>query len=447
MNTPIYDFVRSYAESDISRLHMPGHKGVPFLGCEPLDITEIAGADELFSADGIILESEKNAASLFGTAHSFYSTEGSTLAIKAMLALVSASARAEGKRPRVLAARNAHKAFIYACALLDLDAEWLYGSGAEHLCACRISAEEVETALRVTDSLPSAVYLTSPDYLGNIADIEGIAKVCHAYGVPLLVDNAHGAYLKFLSPSRHPIDLGADLCCDSAHKTLPCLTGGAYLHISKNADSEYLASARDLMALFATTSPSYLILQSLDLCNRYIAEDYPAQLRESADKLSSLRTRLADMGFSIAQTEPLKLVICAAESGYCGSDLAEILRENMVEAEFVDRDYIVLMATPQTHDSDLERIAVALSRISPKEPIQRENLLPCIAETSPLSIREAVLAPSELVSVESAEGRICGAPTVSCPPAIPIVVSGERISKSAVDLFVRYGIKKIKVVR
>ena len=131
MNTPIYDFVNDYIASKTSRLHMPGHKGQSLLGCEERDLTEITGADDLFHADGIIAESERNAARLFGTHRTFYSTEGSSHVIRAMLMLASSCCpyRRVSGRFTVLAARNVHKAFISACALLDLDVEWLYPEG------------------------------------------------------------------------------------------------------------------------------------------------------------------------------------------------------------------------------------------------------------------------------------------------------------------------------
>ena len=157
MKTPIFDFVGQYAESDISRFHMPGHKGMDFLGCESRDITEIDGADVLYGADGIIEASERNAASLFDTAHSFYSVEGSSLCIKAMLGLVTQD-RQKNARPKILAARNVHKAFVYACALLDLDVTWFYPQAEEHLCSCTVTAADVEDALQ--KELPTAVYLT-----------------------------------------------------------------------------------------------------------------------------------------------------------------------------------------------------------------------------------------------------------------------------------------------
>ena len=247
MKTPIYDFVQSYIQSHTARFHMPGHKGKPYLGCEVGDITEIDGADVLYSACGVIDESECNASALFRTAHTFYSTEGSSLAIRAMLALVREQSAEE--RPLILAARNAHKAFVYGCALLDLQVEWMYPEKAHHVCDATITPHQLQAILAEQTKKPSAVYVTSPDYLGNVSDIAGLSAVCDAYGIPLLVDNAHGAYLGFLERSLHPIALGATLCCDSAHKTLPVLTGGAYLHISTKAPKGYAENARKALSM------------------------------------------------------------------------------------------------------------------------------------------------------------------------------------------------------
>ena len=269
MTTPIVDFVQNYAKSGTSRLHMPGHKGQALLGFEGLDITEIRGADELYEADGIIAQSEANATRLFGTAHTYYSTEGSSQCIRAMLCLAMQAAPA-GQRPVLLAARNAHKALLYAAALLDLDIQWLWPApdAAGALCSCPVTEAQLAAALdRLArqGKTPFGVYLTSPDYLGGMQDIAALAKVCDAHGVPLLVDNAHGAYLNFLvGGSRHPIALGAAMCCDSGHKTLPVLTGGAYLHLGPKAPVQEETAVRNALALFGSTIPSYLILQSLD---------------------------------------------------------------------------------------------------------------------------------------------------------------------------------------
>lgn len=442
MKTPIFDFVKEYAEKNPVRLHMPGHKGKGPLGIESYDITEISGADTLYSAEGIISESEDVASSLFGTAHSFYSTEGSSLAIKAMLAIAVSGKR----KPKILAGRGAHKSLIYAAALLDVDIAWIYPKGAEHLCSAALNGSEVEGALALNKDV-SAVFITSPDYLGNVSDVCGIAAACKKYGVPLLVDNAHGAYLNFLSPSRHPIALGADMCCDSAHKTLPCLTGGAYLHISKNAPKKYLESARRTLSLFASTSPSYLILESLDLCNAYLSDGYENKLADTVSEIECLKERLSDVGFSVLETEPLKIVIDANEYGYTGFEIAEQLSARGIEAEFFDGEYLVLMATPENGASDYERLFDALALLPQKTRIPKKKISIRTNAVQKMSIRDAVFSEHETVPARLAIGRICASPTVSCPPAVPISVSGEEITEEAAFLLEKYKINEIEVVK
>ena len=445
MNTPIYDFVKKYSDSKVARFHMPGHKGKSLLGCENLDITEISGADVLYSPDGIIAQSENNASALFGTRHTFYSTEGSTLAIKAMLALIKQ--RSSGKKVTVLAARNAHKAFIYACALLDIDVEWMYPEEYDHLCSCKITSEALLKSIESCDTLPDAVYITSPDYLGLISDIAKLSQICHERKIPLLVDNAHGAYLAFTKPCAHPISLGADMCCDSAHKTLPVLTGGAYLHVSK----EFAASEREVrnaLSIFASTSPSYLILQSLDLCNSYLSDGYTQRLAQHIEKLEDLRSRLLSIGFPSERSEPLKLVFSRKSCGYEGNFLASFLRENMIEPEFADRDTLVLMSTPENTENDLKALLKAFKSIKKSEATQ-VDVSPLTFEKPQkrLSLREAMLSASETVALSDAKGRICASPTVSCPPAIPIVMSGEEIGENAIALMLYYGIDTVEVVK
>jgi len=449
MTTPIADFVKKYADSNVSRFHMPGHKGKNFLGCEALDITEINGADILGAASGIIAQSENNASELFASKHSFYSTEGSSLAIKAMLALIKKKAPTN-RRTTVLAARNAHKAFVYACALLDIDARWLYPKDLTHLCACKISASELEAELNKTSSLPDAVYITSPDYLGNIADIKGFSEVCHKYSIPLLVDNAHGAYLAFLGTSLHPLALGADMCCDSAHKTLPVLTGGAYLHVSKNYNVFTDTEIRGMISIFASTSPSYLIMQSLDICNKYISSGYKERLAQTIEKLRELRKKLSLIGFPTSSgtyNEELKLVFSKDTCGYSGVELAQHLSRANIESEFCDEDYLVLMITPELSQKDLDKVYTAFCSLEEKKSCFTQATLPVHKPRAVISIREAIFSVSETVPVCEAEGRICAAPTVSCPPAIPIVISGEIIDKNSIDLFLHYGIENIDVIK
>ncbi len=440
MNTPIADFVKEYAEKNTARFHMPGHKGKSFLGVEKYDITEVDGADVLSAAQGIIYESEKNASSLFNTSHTYYTTQGSTTAIYAMLALVKKQSGV------ILAARNVHKSFIHACAILDMDVQWLLEGKNNTLLKCEVTAKTVEDKILSMAKKPVAVYLTSPDYLGNIQNIPEIAEVCTKYDIPLLVDNAHGAYLGFLEKSLHPIHLGATVCSDSAHKTLPVLTGGAYLHISKNAPAKFLENARTSLTLFSSTSPSYIILQSLDLCNQYLKYDIKEELKKCVGKIEDLKHFIKEKGFCILDSEPLKITIDCNASGYKGEELANVLRKNNAEPEFYDDRFLVLMLTPQNNDSDFELLKKVFSDLKPKNPIITKELeikLP----VKKMSVRDAVFSEYETVDVKRCVGRICAAPTVSCPPAVPIAVSGEEITEEVAELFKYYGIEKILVVK
>ncbi len=332
MHTPIADFLRHYSESDNVRFHMPGHKGSSFLGCERLDITEVKDADFLYEPTGIIAESEAIASRLFGTRRTCYSTEGSSQCIRAMLYLAFTQ-RPREALPLIVAARNAHKAFLYAAAVIGVDIKWLYPENTDSLCSCNISAKELEETLKALSAPPAAVYITSVDYLGGTADIASLAEVCHKYKTVLVVDNAHGAYLHFLEKPIHPIDLGADICCDSAHKTLTALTGGAYLHIGKNAPLGFSEEAKTAMELFGSTSPSYLIMASLDLCNEYIENGYREKLSECIRRIEKAKRSLAENGWSIEKSDPLRITVRAPQ-GLTGNEIAQTLREKGIECEY-----------------------------------------------------------------------------------------------------------------
>ncbi len=244
------------------------------------------------------------------------------------------------------------------------------------------------------------------------------------------------------------MDLGASMCCDSAHKTLPCVTGGAYLHISENAPEDYFRTARSALSMFASTSPSYLILQSLDMCNAYMADGYRAKLSDTINKVQSLKNELRDMNWFVEEGEALKIVVDASRSGISGDTLADHLRSHKIEVEFADFRHVVMMFTSDTDRKTYHRVKIAFEDMSAygssPATIGKFHLRP--AEKL-MSIRDAVFAPHEYVASEDAVGRICASPTVSCPPAIPIVVSGEIITDDAVELFELYGISEIEVVK
>ena len=450
MKTPIFDFVQKYGNSDFSRFHMPGHKGRDFTGSERFDITEIDGADVLYASDGIIKESEENASSLFCTAKTFYSTEGSSHTIRAMLGAVATHKK--GTRALVLAARNVHKAFIYACAALDIDVEWIYPQNFTHLCSCIITKADVERAISdCGERKPDAVYITTPDYLGNIADVPAISAVCEHHNILLLADNAHGAYLHFLpdfcTEKGHPIQLGAHICCDSAHKTLPVLTGGAYLHFSENCPTRYIDAAQKMLRIFATTSPSYLVLQSLDRCNGYLAKEFKGKLAKTVKCVLTVKEKIASFGFVVEETEPLKIVVNIKAAGYCADKFTRALKKYKIVPEMCDNDFAVFMASTENTSVDFKRLEEAFANIPLKKPIKDD-----VQETNlqhherKLSIREAVFAPHKTLPVDEAIGKICGAPTVSCPPAVPVVISGEVITEQDAEFMKKYNIQTVDVV-
>ena len=236
------------------------------------------------------------------------------------------------------------------------------------------------------------------------------------------------------------------MCADSAHKTLSVLTGGAYLHVSKEYP-EFTEDARWAMSLFASTSPSYLTLSSLDLCNKRLAEDYPGKIAAVCHFVAETKASLSKLGFFIEETEPLKIVINANRSCLISEDIATALREAGIEPEFVDVNYVVLMPSAETAVEDFSKLRWALEKLSDKKRKAEEQplYLPLIHESA-MSIRDAVMSKSELVDVESSVGRICASPTVSCPPAVPVVISGEVIKASDIQIFRYYGIDKVCVV-
>ncbi|MDE5583408.1 MAG: aminotransferase class V-fold PLP-dependent enzyme [Ruminococcus sp.] len=442
MNTPVYDFLEKYSQSDTLRCHMPGHKGKSFFpelsALYSLDITEIKGADSLFEADGIIAHSEKNSSWLYGSAGTVFSTGGSTLCIQTMLAVIKSEKR------RLIAVRNVHRAFLNAVALLDIDVEWIIPEYSGGILSGNINLSDVEKAFEKNNT-PSALYVTSPDYTGKTADIKALAEICHRHNARLIVDNAHGSHLKFLKPDIHPISLGADMCCDSAHKMLPALTGSAMLHTSV---AEYVPILKQKMTMFASTSPSYLIMLSLDLCNRYIVENITHDIEKNLAYIEKFRNDFSEK-IIFSDSEPFHITIQAEKSGYCGNQLAELMRINGVECEYSDSSLLILLMSPMCEKSDYERLSLsldfALKNAGKKSP--RYNDFNIELPEKAMTVREAVFSECEEIAVEEALGRICASVKVPCPPAVPIVASGERIDIKSINIFRKYGISSVIVVK
>lgn len=445
MKTPVCDFVKEYASSNPCRLHVPGHKGNGFLGVEDLDITEIDGADDLYCPNSIILESERNASALFGC-HTFYTTEGSSHAIRAMLFLAAAYAKKHDKNKFILATRNVHKSFLSGAALLGMDVEFIRDDSRASYLSHIITPSLLEKSLQSLKKAPCALYITSPDYLGRLEDIKGIKKVCEKYGTLLLVDNAHGAYLKFLKSSLFPIDLGADMCASSAHKTLPVLTGGAYLQLSEQTFKDIGDEVKTALSLFGTTSPSYLILQSLDYANFLIDDGFRKRLNEVCQKIVVLCSELCKKGINSEINEPLKLTILPKSYGYTGIQLKDVLYKNNVIPEFYDNDHVVLFFSANVNDDAFYKIFNAIKGLNKKNPVKE---LPPKTEVKrkACEIKEVLFTEKEEVELGKAEGKIYAEFNLHCPPAVPLIIPGEVIDKNAIRAFEYYGIKKVKVVK
>jgi len=368
-----------------------------------------------------------------------------------MAVLMESRRHSISKYEYILSSRNIHRSMADACALTGIEIEFIINSRSSNICESIITPQDIESFLITKEKkdYPIAVYITSPGYLGGIADIKGISGICEKYNLPLLVDNAHGAYLAFLEDSLHPIKLGAAMCCDSAHKTLPVLTGGAYLHISTRYKERYLEVVKRGLAIFGSTSPSYLILQSLDLCNKYLSESYNKKLAACISDVNRIKKYMQDKKIPVKDTEPLKIVIDTASAGYTGTSTSIEMRKYGIECEYADIEYIVLMVTPENTLKDFQKIKKWASGTSLVHNKKEKLALPDICLKTPqqkMPIRDAVFSPSEVIDARDSLGRICAAETVSCPPAVPIAVCGEIIDQDMVKLFEIYNIKKICVV-
>lgn len=425
MNTPIHDFLRDYEKSGTVRCHMPGGKGKN----SPFDITEINGADSLYECDGIIKESEENAARLFGAGAALYSCSGSTLAIQTMLTLAK---RITGKNT-VVAGRYSHKSLVNTCILLGMDIKWVYP---DSFLGTDISPTEIGKAI---DDDTAAVFINSIDYYGGTADITGISEVCRKKNTLLLVDNAHGAYRVFTG--NHPITQGADMTADSAHKTLPALTGAAYLFLR---DSSLYTMAKEAMALIGTSSPSYLILDSLDLCNRFIAENADG-VKSVFGAVERLKRELTEIGFSLRESDGMRIVVDANKAGMTGFRLAERLRENGVECEMSDERYVVLLFSVVQPPEDFTRLRKAFENIEILPEIKAEHFT-VVRPERVMPPREAYFGKSEEIPTENAVGRILSGVNSPCPPCVPIVMSGERIGKAEADALIRFGVERVRVL-
>lgn len=427
MQTPLYTALLHHREQNRASFHTPGHKNNPAALPQDLltlDFTELPDTDSLFEASGAILEAEQLAAKLFGAERTCISAGGCTLCIQAMFRLAAPNGG------EVICSRTIHRSAVNAMALLDLQPVWAMP----------------ENLISTIESHPGAkaVYVTSPNYYGQLLDIPAIAKACKARNIPLLVDNAHGAHLMFTEPKLHPLALGASMTACSAHKTLNVLTGGAWLNI---ADKRYAEDAKSAMALFGSTSPSYPVMASLDLCRAWLESHRDAFLKvqKRADEIKNLAT---ERGITLPEglTDPTRITLNTASVGMKGTDAAEIFRAAGVEPEYADGAYVVLIATPFNTEEDFARLADEISLLPVREPLPQGPALPPLPPVK-TGVRSALFALAEAVPLEAAAGRIAAEAACPCPPGVPVVMPGEEITQEAIEFLHRYGFFSLKVLK
>ncbi len=445
-NTPLKRALDEYIRQDYARLHMPGHKGVsisPFGELMAYDVTEVEGTDSLFEDDGPLKELEEIFTRLYDTKGTVMSAGGSTLCIQAMLRMV---AKKEG---RILAGRNIHAAAVNAMALLGLEPVWVYPNRKqEERLIGEISPDAIRNVLEkekqegTLDSL-CAVYVTSPDYFGVMSDIRSIAQIAHEYGLPLLVDNAHGAHLHFLKEEYHPMQLGADLCCDSLHKTMPALTGAALLHTS---DAKYCPQMKGAMTVFGSTSPNYLIMLSIDSTAAFLMQDGAERIQQTVTQCEKLRQKAREKGFVLPQhCDPMRLTLPLAGTGWDAQNFRKLLRKHKIMEEYLSDSGCVLLFSPFNRKEDFKRTEALLDEVLIQN--QPFTAFPIVPSEKVMSLREAFLSPKESVPVEKAEGRIAAQVKITCPPGIPLVMPGERLHKEIIKILKNSGIFVIDVVK
>ncbi len=444
----LIEALRSYALSGTVPLHTPGHKrNVGLLGKElpyQIDITEIPGFDNLQSPEGILRRTAELAAGLYGSERAFLSVNGSTGLI---LAAVRACAR---PRDKIIMARNCHRSVYNAVEINMLRPAYVSArADAETGILGGVEPERVRDALK-TNPDARLVVITSPTYEGCGSDIRAIAAAAHEFGVPLLVDAAHGAHLGFSGYfGESAVQAGADIAVMSLHKTLPALTQCALMHLRGGLVDE--AALQDAVNAFQTSSPSYILLSSLDACLRLVkAEggrlfaDYELRLRGFREAAGGLKRLGLFCGGGVINGErpaafsfdPGRLVILTYRADISGPELAALLRsEYKIETELAAPDYVLALTSVCDADENFGRLAAALLEID-----AGLGEVPAKAVADAQVIPRAAAAPWELygregeaVELPKAAGRVSLEYVWAYPPGIPLVVPGEALPKSLLE--------------
>ena len=429
--------LRDYADTDTYPFHMPGHKRNMdgFENPYNIDITEITGFDDLHHADGIIKEAQQRAAKLYGADRCYYLVNGSTCGI---LSAISATTK---KGDKIIVARNCHKSVYHALYLRELQPVYVYPEVSDYNIQGQIRKEDIQEILEQNIDI-KAVIITSPTYDGVVSDIAEIAKLVHAYNIPLIVDEAHGAHFGLdESMPQNAINLGADCVIVSIHKTLPAFTQTALLLVNEGkADCQKI---EEFLDIYETSSPSYILMAGIEKCIRIMTENSKelfAVLNQNLDgfykKMQALQKLhvlieedFKDKAFEFDRT---KILISTENTDITGHQLKEILTDRyQIELEMSCENYALAIATVMDEEDGFRRLAEALIEIDSNCNIQKTSCLIREIYTKPerkYEIHQTDNFFKEKVSLQQAEGKISSEYIYFYPPGIPILVPGERIN-------------------
>ena len=452
----LYDRLTEYGDSDYYGFHMPGHKrnssfmkeGLPY----GIDITEIEGFDDLHHAQGILREAQDRAASVFGAKETHFLVNGSTVGI------LSAILGCTHKGDKILIARHCHKSVHHAVYLNELIPRYLYPKfdGRKHING-EIAAADVKKALEGEPDI-RAVVIVSPNYDGVVSDVKSIAEIVHRHEIPLIVDEAHGAHFGFhpYFPERAN-RLGADVVINSLHKTLPSLTQTALLHINGDyADGRRL---RNYLDMLQSSSPSYVLMASLDACVNWLAQEGKAGFDHYVERLEELRDGLRGLQklriLETAHYDKSKLVISVDRTKMSSKELYnKLLSDFHLQMEMTAGTYVLAMTSVADSDVGFERLKNALFAIDDtteswiKEgeeeaggelPRLRQVYSPCETECRRESDGVDSLCWREAVGKVSLEYAYL------YPPGSPVIIPGEEISKEAVRLLEYYERQRFQI--
>lgn len=432
-----------YTQSNIYPFHMPGHKRRPIDFPNPytIDITEIDGFDNLHHAEEILRDAQQRAAELYGAKRSFYLVNGSTCG------LLAAICAAAPKKSRILVARNSHKAVYHGIFLNEYDAVYLYPEVADIGIQGQITAEAVEEKLTLYPDI-AAVVITSPTYDGVVSDIRSIAETVHRHGIPLIVDEAHGAHFGFGGGfPENAVKLGADVVIVSLHKTLPSFTQTALLHVCSDRIKE--KDIAKYLGIFETSSPSYIFMAGMEKCIRMVKDEGQelfSNYRKLLDDFYAKAGKLAHIHVlskaDLSECESYafddgKILMFPAPDYLNGKELYDmLLSEYRLQMEMVTDKYVVAMTSIMDTQEGFDRLIHALYDIDQKLEQKKnrksagklESRSVYTENKKVMQMRDAEDAPQQEIPLEESVGKVSAGFVFLYPPGIPIIVPGEEIS-------------------